>query len=428
MRDSYIEAMAYAGDTCILSRVSNMFSREPDTDYGLGTYYIIDVVGTGGARLVSIVCENHDIPVCDFRSEEPVTIRDTVEYMLDNSPPRCAIVLDIRDNIPMQKVRARIQRKHCDLRYKRVIFCLTDQEPTSGNCIRVPGTSEDKMVMLLYHIPERIRNQAESPDCFRPLADAMVDYTLFEPRIWREVSVDGTLDEFLSTAMYQVVRRVRDDPGVDDYPSFELEWRSLLATRLKQSLTVPPDALCPNIHRVIPVGVSSEDAMQAMEVAIPKDIQDPYAVTVQTSAVDDRCGSIAITQPTRYTVVNVNCVINPRLLVDVCRELRVGHRAVVNELHTMSKKMSMERSTDRSIMDEKHEDMNRKLSMIQNEMSTLVKRLTNQDTENDIGRYVGEIPKQCARYGCPRVVTKRFRSGKLHRQCQNCRSHNNSIK
>ena len=104
MRDSYIEAMAYAGNTCILSRISNLFSREPDTDYGLGAYYIMDVVGIGGARLVSIVCENHDIPVCDFRGYTTSTIRDTVEAMLEKSPPRCAIVLDTRDNTHMQKV------------------------------------------------------------------------------------------------------------------------------------------------------------------------------------------------------------------------------------------------------------------------------------------------------------------------------------
>jgi hypothetical protein len=54
-----------------------------------------------------------------------------------------------------------------------------------------------------------------------------------------------------------------------------------------------------------------------MNVAIPKDIQDPYAITVQTCAVDDRCGSIAITQPMQYTVVTVNCMINPGILVDV---------------------------------------------------------------------------------------------------------------
>jgi hypothetical protein len=275
------------------------------------------------------------------------------------------------------------------------------------------------MVILLYHIPPHIRKQAESLDRFRPLAGAMVDYTLFEPRIWRDVNVGGTLAEFLSTAMFQIVRRVRIDTAVEDYPSFELEWRRQLASRLKDSLPIPPDALCPAIHRVIPVGVSSADAMQAMEVAIPKDIQDPYAVTVQTSAVDDRCGSIAITQPTRYTVVNVNCMINPRLLVDVCRELRVGHKAVVNELHSMSKKMSiMEENSCR-----KHEDMNGKLSMIQNEMTTLI-RLTKRDTGNNTVRGLGEKSTECSRNGCPRIVTKRFRSGKLHQQCQNCRSNN----
>ena len=73
---------------------------------------------------------------------------------------------------------------------------------------------------------------------------------------------------------------------------------------------------------MIPIGVSSSDAMQAMEVAIPKDIKDPYAITVQSHAVDDQCGTIAITQPMQHTVVNVTCVINPGILIDACREVR----------------------------------------------------------------------------------------------------------
>jgi hypothetical protein len=108
--------------------------------------------------------------------------------------------------------------------------------------------------MLLYHIPDLIWNQATSLDCFRPLAEAMVDYALFHARVWKEVCVDGTLDAFLSTAQYQLALHVRSDTDIDDagaYPSFELEWRRLLATRLKNILPTPPAALCPSIHRVI---------------------------------------------------------------------------------------------------------------------------------------------------------------------------------
>ena len=72
------------------------------------------------------------------------------------------------------------------------------------------------MAVLLYHIPARLRAQAESLDDFHPLAEGMLDYALFEPRLWREVCVDGTLAAFMSTAMYQIVRRIRADPRVDD--------------------------------------------------------------------------------------------------------------------------------------------------------------------------------------------------------------------
>jgi hypothetical protein len=39
-------------------------------------------------------------------------------------------------------------------------------------------------------------------------------------------------------------------------------------------------------------------------------------------------------------MVNVNCMINPGILVDVCRELRSGHKAVVSEVHRMNKQVS----------------------------------------------------------------------------------------
>jgi hypothetical protein len=248
----------------------------------------------------------------------------------------------------------------------------------------------------------------------------MVDYSLFEPRVWREVCVDRTLAEFLSTALFQIVRRVHNDSSIDDgaYPSFEVDWRRSFATRLRDTLLTPSTAVCPGIHRVIPIGVSSSDAMQAMEGAIPKDLQDPYAITVQSSAVDDQCGSIAITQPLQYTVINVNCVIDPGILVDVCRELRTGHRAVVNEVHSMTKK---------------HEEMNRKLSEIQdetktqlsamrNEMSALVVRLSKNDTD------IGLVDDQqrdtvCSKSKCHNIVTARFLSGKRQKQCALCQSH-----
>ena len=142
--------------------------------------------------------------------------------------------------------------------------------------------------------------------------------------------------------------------------------------------------------------------MQAMEVAIPKDIQDPYVITVQSPAVDDKCGSIAISQPMHYTVVNVNCVINPGILVEVCRELRVGHKAVIQEMHLFKKEMAGQ------------------LSMIQKEMAMLAARLPKPDN-NDEG--LAEPELECSKAGCTRTVTKVFRSGKRGKQCSDCISY-----
>jgi len=402
MKERYMKAAAYGPSRKnILSRISDLFAREPDTDFGPGAHYLVDLIGEGigGAQVVAIVCENHDIPFLDMRNQREASIRDIVKTILEKAPPKCAIVLDTRDNLLMQKVRTRIANAQCDLRYRRVVFCLTDREFSSGNCIDIPGSKEDKMTMLLYHVPDRIQKEAESLECFRPLAEAMVDYTLFEPRVWKDVSLHGTFGDFLSTAQYQIVRRVCSDANVgENYPSFEREWRSSMPARLKGTLPTLPAALCPSIHRVIPIGVSSSDAMQAMEVAVPKDIQAPYAITVQSCAVDDQCGSIAITQPMQYTVVNVHCMINPGILIDVCRELRMGHKAVAQEVHLMGQQ----------------------LSMMKQEMARMAARLPKPDN-NDEG--LAEPELECSKPGCIRTVTKRFRSGKRRKQCSECISY-----
>jgi hypothetical protein len=244
----------------------------------------------------------------------------------------------------------------------------------------------------------------------------MVDYVLFEPRVWRQVCVDGTLAEFLSSALFQVVRRVHCDRqvGEHDYPSFELDWRRSLASRLSAQLPITPEVVCPTIHTIIPVGVSSADALHAITVAMPKNLQNPYVVTVQSSAVDDRCGSLAITQPMHYTVVNINCVISPRLLGDVCRELRVGHKAVVHELSNMR----ADTNRQLSIIQTENVGMKDQLSIIRTEMATLVTRLTTADQNSSVEADVVSI--ECTRSGCTLMATQLFRSGKRQKQCNHC--------
>jgi hypothetical protein len=435
MRSAYITAAAYNGGNSLLTRISELFVREPDTDIGFGNHYIFDIVEgrttCGGSRVVAIVCENHDIPLFDFRSKTPAPIRDIVKDILEKTPPRCAILIDTRDSTLMKKVRKRIVGMTCDLHYRRVVFCLVDTT-TDQACLEVPGSLHDRMAVLLYYIPRRIQSQSNSLDNFRPLAQAMVDYSLFEHRIWQHVKIDGTLPEFLSTAHYQVVRRVRADPGLShgEYPSFETNWRQALSTRLYNTLATPPAALCPSIHRVIPIGVSSSDALQAMTGAIPTDIQDPYAITVQSSAVDDNCGTIAITQPMQYTVVNVNCMLDPGILVDVCRELRTGHRTVVNEVHSMNQQMKQQIAN----LKEKQEETNRQISTFKEKqeetnlhLASLVARLAKNDADTitspaDAPDY-GTADTVCTKTKCPNMVTTRFRSGKRKKQCSTCRKH-----
>ena len=137
--------------------------------------------------------------------------------------------------------------------------------------------------------------------------------------------------------------------------------------------------------------------MKAMEVAIPKNIQEPYAITVQSLAIDDRCGTIAITQPMQHTLVNVTCVINPGILIDVCRELREGHTAVVQVVHQMSIQMSM----------------------MQKQIDLMATRLPIPDTHDET---LAAPEVECNKKGCKRTVSsKRFRSGtRLLKQCLEC--------
>jgi len=300
-----------AGQQNMFSSLADLFVQEPDTEIGPGVHYLVDLVGTGldGLRVVTIVCENHEIPIRIFREHVARPVRDMVNDILLYSPVRCALILDIRDNELLQKVRMRIARKRCDLRFRRVIFCLVDHDMPSGSSrasFHFPGSFDDRKAMLLYHVPDRFRPYL-LPDSLEALTLALDSYNLFEYRRWRHVTVDGTLEQFVSSAMHQMVSRTRSDPGLveGEYPSFEMVWRSVFATRLLGVLCRPPMALCPGIHRVIPIGVSSTEALEAVRGAIPREIQDPYAITVQSAAVDERGGSIAITHPMGHTVVPI---------------------------------------------------------------------------------------------------------------------------
>jgi len=179
MKDTYIRALS-AGYNNLFSRISDFWSREPESDHGACMHYILDVFGSSGgndeSRVLRIVCENLDIPVVDLRDQHHSTtnIRDTVQQIFQDVPARCAVSLDTRDSARLQKVRARIATKHGDLRYRRVIYCLLDPDlpPTpsspSTHHLYVPGSLHDKLTMLLYHVPTLSVNHSTSFDFGSP--------------------------------------------------------------------------------------------------------------------------------------------------------------------------------------------------------------------------------------------------------------------
>jgi len=164
-----------------------------------------------------------------------------------------------------------------------------------------------------------------------------------------------------------------------------------------------------------------------MRGAIPHEIQDPYAITVQSAAVDERCGSIAITQPMGHTVVHITCTIDPGILVDVCRELRTGYRSVVVEVHSMKRDttqqlLTMQQETNQTLSTMQQE-ANQKLSTMQqqfSQMATLVTKFMNNKTNDHENLHSDDEPVRCTKSRCDRIITKRFRSGKLQKQCSEC--------
>jgi len=325
---------------------------------------------------------------------EMLPIREMVHFILE-TPPRCAILVSLELD-KMVKVVQRLSKQQMDLRFRRVVFCLTedvDRLPGGVQHTTFPGTTDDKLQMLLYRFPAAF---TVDPEVLRPIATVLVDYTVFEPRIWQHVRTSGTLEEFLATLTFQVHRRntlVDLESTLDTFPAFESTWRRSFADDLQRHLTPVPEMTCRALHRVLPVGVSPRDAIKCIQTAIPRDLTDPYALTVGSDAMDDRCGSICITQPTHHTVIHLQCTIDPGILSEVCKELRQGHRNIVQELNTMRAGFSS----------------------IQSEIEVLKALI------------VGDKPpptpatlRHCSKRTCAKTVVDRFGNGQLKRQCTTC--------
>ena len=402
--------------------IYDRFSLDSPTDTGIGSHYLHGLVGTAyaGARATIYAVAGHQgMPVLDLTTMTPrelrqLPIREIVQRIL-HTPPRCAIIVALEEEeesgpCHMRKVLARISKQQLDLRYRRVVFCLAesmDRLPPGIQSETFPGSTDDKLQMLLYRVPPAFADAAR----LRPIAATMPDYAVFEPRIWRHVMTCGAAGDFFATLTFQVHRRKcmeLDQSSLDDFPSFETPWRRAFASELQKTLRPTPDATCPGLHRVLPVGVSHEEALQCIQTALPVDLTDPYALTVATDAVDDQCGSIVVTQPTHHCVVTVQCNIDPGILSSVCRELRTNHREITQEM-----------SRNKSEMQALARAQAHRFDLMQGEMAIL-KELMVAGGGNTRPQPQTEAASYCRKKGCKNRVVERFSNGKRKKQCSTC--------
>lgn len=419
--DEFLRALQH-GTNNMFRQLSSLFQRDPETDIGLGIgcmYGLVGDVYAGARELVKAVSLQQHLAVLDLtsirqRALDSLTIQQMVDYIL-NSPPRCAILVNITSHEDrMYKVMKRLARTEIT-RCRRIVFCMTRDEADLHLGIPrlyFPGTVDDRTATLLYLVPSKFAD----PDRLRAIAEKLRDYTVFQPNIQRLLNRNGTLEEYFSSLQYQVVKRngVLADDRLDDFPSFEVPWRRSLSAHLQTSLVPSPDVTSSAIHRVLPVGASQIEALRCFQSALPPDLKSPYVLTVESNASDDKCGSIAITQRTQHVVIHINCSVDPGILSEVCRELRLGYRSVVRELsHTKSE------------MDKKFVSLQEDISLLKD----LVKAGSgDRKRERDLDEDLQLKNPICTRRTCMNPVTDRFASGAFKKQCATCIRHSNSAK
>jgi len=269
--------------------------------------------------------------------------------------------------------------------------------------------------MLLYRIPSEFADA----DQIRNIAQKVRDYTVFR----RPLNTNGTMDEYFQSLHYELAKRngaATDDTLDDSFPSFEVAWRQSLSESLKKSLVPRPEVASSDIHRVLPVGVSKDEAIQCFQSALPPDLTGEYVLTVESEAKDDQCGSIAITQRTQHIVVHMKCNVDPAVSgAEVCRELRVGYRSVVSELSRTKLELG-ELAT-------RLEQVDKKFSALHQEMQDRVKAVAGDRKRNADG----EMQKSefiCKKATCSNVVKETFVSGAYKKQCRSCIGHGNPKK
>jgi hypothetical protein len=406
--NAFQRALSHGGQNTKFRNIYDRFSRDAPTDIGIGTHYLHGLVGhayTGARETIYAVAEHQGIPVLDLTTMAPralkeIPLREIVQYILD-TPPRCAIIVTLDDNEPchMHKVITWIAKQQLDIRFRRVVFCLSGSVEGLPNDIQsecFPGTTDDKLQMLLYRVPEAFADIQR----LRPIATDMTDYAVFEHRIWSHVTKCSTIDDFLATLMFQVHRRTTIDleKTLDKFPSFEASWRRSFSSDLQKRLRPMPDATCRGLHRVVPAGVSQDDAIKSIQTALPCDLTDPYALTVSSDAVDDQCGSIVVTQRSHHIVVNVQCIIDPAILSEVCRELRTGCREITQEL-----------SKNKAEMTDRFELLEKKF---ESEIAILKELVLAGGRQRE--------SHNCQKRGCKNRVDAQFANGKRRKQCSSC--------
>jgi hypothetical protein len=406
--------------------IYDLFSRDASTDFGAGEHYLVGMVGTvyaGARETIMAVAEHQRIPVLDM-TNIPVKVlvslpvRDLVQFILA-TPPLCAIIIELDNtgtvaSLKMQKVVKRLSKRQLDLRFRRVVFCLTESFECLTDVVHsvvFPGSTEDKLQMLLYHTPVAFR-QGRELDRFRSIADAMADYSVFQPKIWQHVTICATIEDFISTLTFQVHRRSTVDleNTLDVFPSFEADWRRSFSAELDKQLKPKPDRTCRGIHRVLPAGVSRDEGIMCIQTAIPRDLNEAYTLTVASTAVDDQCGSIYITQRTQHTIIHLHCTVDPGILSQVCSELRKDNRQIVQEL--------AKNAIALKVVEQNSVEINAQLTSLKRDLKNEIESLKELIVYGK--RSYEPEQQQCAKKFCTNVIVDRFSTGRLKKQCSEC--------
>jgi hypothetical protein len=149
---------------------------------------MVDLVGSGGDYVASFLCFRRGVPLVDLRQSW------SIGRQLTEAPTPCIFLADSTHAIQTHKSG-------------QIFFCLTDRPTPGRTCFRVPGTTEDKLDMLLYcAVPRQLQDEPHTRDRLRPVSELMIDYGLIQGESWHRVVRDGTLSDYISTSLREIRR------------------------------------------------------------------------------------------------------------------------------------------------------------------------------------------------------------------------------